>query len=169
MRNVRRFFCTVVTVAVMLISVMGATEASNKIPNYINPAEAAIGGVQIGATQDYVRRIYGEPTKVRDLSTKGPFGHSVEWTYGDSFRITFGDGHAYNIETYGNNGIKTPAGFAFGQNISRVIAYFGEDKVQRVENGGKITYRFSCAFWYGISFETDRRGDIARIYCWEAP
>lgn len=158
-----------VTMVVGLASVASAKPRMLMTEYYINPAEVAIGGVQIGSSMDYVRSIYGEPTHVKNKSSVGPFGASVEWTYGDSFKITFGDGQAYDVETSANNGIKTPAGFTVGQNIDLVLNYFGKDAADVTKDGSKKQYRFRCASYRGMSFVTDKHGKIQKIYLWEAP
>lgn len=140
--------------------------------NYVDPAEVAIGGVQIGSSMDYVRSIYGEPTTVRTYYDRVFYGNCEDWTYGDSFVIRFAQsGTAYSVASTKDNGIKTPAGFTVGQNINGVIDYFGSDKMTRTydKTSGTYIYRVYCNSYIYLVFTTDKKGKISRISLVENP
>ena len=133
-------------------------------PAYIDAAEAAIGGVQIGSKREYIRDIYGEPTRIEKGTSV--FGDYEYWYYGDSFKIYLMYG-AYYVESNADNGLKTPAGFTVGQYIQPVIDYFGSDTMKKSIHKGVTTYSFYVQAYKGIGIQTDRRGKITKIYCWE--
>lgn len=132
---------------------------------FIPKAEAALGGIQIGATVDYVRSIYGEPTKERVLDGHW-CGYTLEWTYGETFTIEFANGKVENITVTADNGIKTPAGFAVGQNISGPLAYYGEDTMEYPVKRHQTSYNFYASIGNGLNFMTDKKGKITKIILW---
>lgn len=145
-----------------LISVCSA--APKQYPT-VSIEEITLGGISIGSKQSYVRSVYGEPTEVERSNHSGPFGVTSKWVYGDSFILHFAsDGWVYAMETNANNGIKTKSGFAVGQNISRVLNYFGD----AVEHNGSY-YTVRANFYTSMSFKTDYRGKIISISCATAP
>lgn len=87
----------------------------------IDTDRAAIGGIAIGSKIEYVRSIYGEPTKIG----RSPNGNSIDWYYGDTFQITFADGRAVFVCSSGNNGLNTPDDVGVGMKARRVKKVFG--------------------------------------------
>jgi len=96
--------------------------------------EIAIGGISPGATQDYVRSIYGEPTKAS--RSKDHDGDTWEtWLYGDSFRLTWFVGpkgtYLHLLRTSAANGLATPRGIKVGSRVSEVLEKYGEPFVKQ--------------------------------------
>ena len=89
----------------------------------------AIGGIQIGASFERVRSIYGSPNKVRRLAGRDLrfwSGNSGEvWSYGNSFEITFIDGTARVITSKASNGIKTADGISVGDDAGKLWCTYG--------------------------------------------
>jgi hypothetical protein len=85
-----------------------------------------VGGIEYGASEEYVRSIYGTP---REVETKyNPFysgGKAVEWEYGNGFDITFVDGVVRRIEIGEPNGIKTKANISVGTDVNALFAAYG--------------------------------------------
>jgi hypothetical protein len=103
----------------------------------IPSSEVALGGIKLGASPEYVKSIYGEPTSY----DKGN-GDSIIYNYNNTFKIMFSGGkYMYWMETTANNGIKTPSGIAVGMNAS-VLDRYGEVYYDEVENGVR-----NKAFW----------------------
>ena len=103
----------------------------------IPPSEVALGGITLGASPEYVKSVYGEPTSY----DKG-YGDSIIYNYNNTFKIMFSGGkYMYWMETTANNGIKTPSGIAVGMNAS-VLDRYGDVYYDKVENGVR-----KKAFW----------------------
>lgn len=107
----------------------------------IPPSEVALGGINLGATPEYIKSIYGEPTSY-DQEREG----TIIYNYNGTFKIMFvfaGKSYQYMywMETTANNGITTPSGVAVGMNAS-VLDKYGEVYYDEFENG--IRYK---AFW----------------------
>ena len=82
-----------------------------------------VGGIEYGASENYVRSVYGAPHKVE--TKYNPFysgGQAVEWEYGSGFDITFVDGAARRIEIDARNGIQTKENIAVGTDVNTLIA-----------------------------------------------
>ena len=86
------------------IGLLGAgTAAQASVPQ----DALVVGGIEYGASENYVRSVYGAPHKVE--TKYNPFysgGQAVEWEYGSGFDITFVDGAARRIEIDARNGIQ---------------------------------------------------------------
>ncbi len=134
----------------------------------INPAEAAIGGVVVGSSEDYVRGIYGEPDKIEYLGDT-PFGYAKRWKYGKTFTVSFsGGGYVFDVTTTGNNGLKTPAGFTVGSDIADLIDYFGQTSVYQTEKDFHRVYKLFYGDSCGMNIQT-HKGKITKISCYENP
>ena len=102
----------------------------------------ALGGIELGATPERVRSIYGNPDGVkklvgRDVSFWG--GQSGEsWTYGNSFGITFIDGHALLISSSAQNGLKTPDGISVGDTAAKLYRTYGRAAKYSETKDGKL-------------------------------
>lgn len=106
----------------------------------------ALGGIELGATPERIRSIYGNPDGVKKLSKfdlrywGGQSGE--EWSYGNSFGITFIDGHALVIGSSAQNGIKTPDGISVGDTASRLYRLFGRAaKYSQTQDGKSYVYK----------------------------
>ena len=154
MKHHYSFFLTCLVAIFIFAANLSPAQASSFIPK----SEAALGGIQIGATADYVRSIYGEPTTARSLDGHW-CGYTSEWVYGETFKIDFENGTVTHVEVSANNGITTPAGFAVGQNISAPLAYYGDDTCERL----KRNYLFYASVGNWLNFTTDKKGNITNI------
>lgn len=105
---------------------MGTASAS--VPN----DELVVGGIEYGASAEYVRSVYGEPTEVEVKPDQAFYnGSAVEYEYGDSFELFLLDSQVRRIEIDRHNGIKTKAGIEVGSTLAQVKAAYGEpDKVR---------------------------------------
>jgi len=118
-------------VAFLVMFSFGAI-ASAEIP----PSEVALGGVPLGASPEYLKSVYGEPTRYERQND------SVIYNYNNTFRVMFANGkYMYWLETTANNGIGTPSGVRVGMPES-VLDQYGETYYTRQE--GNVTTK---AYW----------------------
>ena len=102
----------------------------------ISPSEVALGGIPLGASPEYLKSVYGEPTRYETGND------SVIYNYNDTFRVLFASGkYMYWLETTANNGIGTPSGIQVGMPES-VLEKYGETYFTRQE--GNVTTK---AYW----------------------
>jgi len=108
----------------LFASTIGFAQSKN-IPD----SEAALGGVHIGASMDYVRSIYGEPS---DYSYGyDTFGNPTTiYRYGNGYYFYVyynkaGESYINEITTDANNGIATPAGITVGTPEDVVMNTYG--------------------------------------------
>lgn len=89
----------------------------------------ALGGIQLGASPERVRSIYGSPDKIRHLTWRDLrfWGGSIGevWNYGNSFEITFIDGTARVVTSKASNGIKTADGISVGDDAGKLWRTYG--------------------------------------------
>ena len=102
--------------ALALMFMLSTADAATKV---IDTDRAALGGITIGSKIDYVRSIYGDPNKVRELNG------AVEWYYGDTFQINFVEGRATFVCSSGPNGLNTPDDVGVGMKARRATKVFG--------------------------------------------
>ena len=82
-----------------------------------NADQAAIGGISVGSSTEYIKGIYGEPKSIRIDENNNQDKDSQTWYYGDTFLIDFVNGIASCVITSGNNGLSTPAGVSVGMRL----------------------------------------------------
>ena len=130
------------------------------------PQDIALGGIQLGATMERVRSIYGEPDHKTQSTNNGPFGRVITWTYGNSFKLKFaGDSHTViDAETTANNGIKLPSGIGVGDNINAAKWHYDSMK-----QSAKNQYRFDCNWYLGVLLKTNNKGVIQSINMYMVP
>jgi len=130
------------------------------------PQDIALGGIQLGATMERVRSIYGEPDHKTQSPNNGPFGRVITWTYGSSFKLEFdGDSHTViGAETTANNGIKLPSGIGVGDNINAAKWHYDSMK-----QSAKNQYRFDCNWYLGVLLKTNNNGVIQSINMYMVP
>ena len=118
-------------------------------------SELTLGGINLGATPEYVKSVYGEPTKYEHSSD------NIIYNYNNTFRIMFSGGkYMYWIETTADNGIRTPSGVGVGMNAS-VLSNYGEPYYERNENG--IHYKAYWAKYRVVLIVGVRNGKIVSI------
>lgn len=107
----------------------------------------ALGGIQIGASFERVRSIYGSPNNVKRLVGRDLRfwdGNSGEvWSYGNSFEITFIDGTVRLITSKASNGIKTADGISVGDDAGKLWRTYG-----RAYKSMKNAYLYRNSFIY---------------------
>ena len=107
----------------------------------ISPSEVALGGIPLGASPEYLKSVYGEPTSY-DKSDDGVNYGGVIYNYNNTFKVYYADGkYMYWLETTANNGIGTPSGIRVGMPES-VLEKYGETYFTRQE--GNVTTK---AYW----------------------
>ena len=115
----------------------------------------AIGGIELGATPERVRSIYGAPSNVRKLYGRdlsywnGKSGE--EWFYGNSFRLGFIDGHLMLAGVTSKNGIKTPDGISVGDGAEKIYRAYGRAAKYAETPEGKL-YAYKNGYNY-LSFK----------------
>ena len=136
-----------IALGVSLLGV-GAAEAA------VSPDALVVGGIEYGASESYVRSIYGAP---REVETKfNPIyagGQAVEWEYGNDFDIVFVDGAVRQVEVDKPNGIQTAANIAVGTDVNALIAAYGQPDAI---HGDKYIYFVDGDSSIGLSFEIER-------------
>lgn len=117
------------------------------------PSSALVaGGIEYGASADYVQQVYGTPTEVETKHHSLWNGEVTEYEYGDSFELKFVDGYVRHIEISRHNGIKTAAGIEVGSTLDAVKAAYGEpDKIR----GDKYIYYCDEDRSIGLVFEIE--------------
>lgn len=102
--------------------------ASAAVPN----DALVVGGIEYGASAEYVRSVYGDPTEVETKPQQEFYnGTAIEYEYGDSFELFLLDNQVRRIEVDRHNGIKTKAGIEVGSTLAEVKAAYGEpDKIR---------------------------------------
>ena len=130
-------FLTVV-MALLLIQICCAAPVRD-VPR----EDIAIGGIYFGATENYVRSIYGNPDKVSYRAGNYPEPKDlIVWRYGETFEIIFDseDDKVYKVKSTGKNGLKTPVDFCVGNNIFSVQKYY-DGRCSFSKNNGKYYLR----------------------------
>lgn len=126
--------------------VAGAVALTAFIGSQFNVCDASIprgemflGSLTVGSTPAEMKKIYGEPTENR---------HQIENTYtaiyGKGVKIfyfSFGKGNILGIDITANNGWRTPAGIAVGDNISKVLEVYGQPDYSK-SNSIKTAYAY---------------------------
>nr|DAK26700.1 MAG TPA: CAP-associated protein [Caudoviricetes sp.] len=153
-----RILLLLVAVTFLMMQTCLAAAPWKEIPK----EDIAIGGVNLGATRDYVESVYGKPDSVehKDLNC-GEIIHLEINRYGTSFFVTYDldTTRVVEVKSTGNNGLKVPAGFAVGDNISDVRKYYNGAGFSRKKNEQHYT-----ADWYlNLHFEADSKGKIKEI------
>ena len=107
----------------------------------ISPSEIALGGIPLGASPEYLKSVYGEPTSY-DKSDDGVNYGGVIYNYNNTFKVYYADGkYMYWLKTSANNGIGTPSGICVGMPES-VLEKYGETYSTHQE--GNVTTK---AYW----------------------
>ncbi len=146
MIDLKKVFASLAAGAVLT---MGTTICAASVA----PAALVAGGIEYGASADYVQQVYGAPSEIETKHHHELFSGAVtKYEYGDSFEVTFVDGLARHIEISRHNGIKTAAGIEVGSTLEEVKAAYGEpDKI----HGDKYIYLCDDNLDLGIVFEVE--------------
>ena len=112
-----------------------------------------VGGIEYGASESYVRSVYGAP---REVETKyNPIyadGQATEWEYGNDFDIVFVDGAVRQVEIGARNGVQTAANITVGTDVNTLIAAYGQPDVMR---GDQYIYFVNGDTSIGFVFEIE--------------
>ena len=131
------------------ISFLGMTAVQASVPQ----DALAAGGIAYGASESYVRSIYGAPREVETKYDSMYAGsHVTEWEYGSDFDITFVDGFVRRIEVGASNGIRTKDDIAVGSDLNALIAAYGQPDAI---HGDDYIYYVDGDQTIGFSFEIE--------------
>ena len=148
-----RFLLFLIGILSLNISICSAAKA-------FNADQAAIGGISVGSSTEYIKGIYGEPNSIRvdeDSQDK-----SVQtWYYGDTFLIDFVNGIVSGVITSGNNGLATPAGVSVGMKKKVMTSKYGSPKTTD-KYGSRAIYTYQTDSGVGMIFVV-RDGIISEI------
>jgi len=163
MSNIKKFFSFVVFAVFMATSICFAGPETGDIPK----EELALGGITLGATEDYVKKIYGNPTNVTYDYGDFENAHRKTFDYGGTFKITFSNDKVLEAETTANNGIKTPSGFSVGSRVSDVMNYYNRVGTPGSNGavGGRSTdmIRYDHKWYMNLVFHTNSNGQVTKI------
>ena len=163
-----KIFILCLTFALM-IGAVTCIAARRGFEDDIPAADIAIGGIELGASESYVKRIYGEPDDI-SFQEHGFMGYRTKtYRYGNSFFIMFWQGNkggtkwrVVDVKTTANNGLKTPRGFTVGMSRAALLDYYGA-------GSGDETYSRYHAIWYlNIMFRFEA-GKISEIHIYPTP
>ncbi len=157
-----RKFCKSLVLSCLLTLVMASVCLAYTPPKEIPESDIAIGGITLGASVDYVRSIYGAPDSITDINNGKGSEPLTLFRYGDSFFVYLNQhsGRVAKVESTGNNGLKTPAGFAVGMKISDVARHYKD--AGRSADGGKF-YAYTAKWWKILAFQANDEGIITSI------
>ena len=131
------------------LSLLGSGAAEATVPQ----DALVVGGIEYGASDSYVRSIYGAP---REVETKfDPAyvdGQGVEWEYGSEFDIVFVNHVVRRVEIGARNGIQTKDGIAVGTDVNALIATYGQPDAMR---GDQYIYYAEGDAAIGFMFEIE--------------
>ena len=131
------------------VSLLGSAAAEAAVPQ----DALVVGGIEYGASESYVRSVYGAP---REVETKFDSiyagGQGVEWEYGSDFDIVFVNDIVRRVEIGARNGIQTKDGIAVGSDVNALVAAYGQPDAIR---GDKYIYYVDGDASIGFSFEIE--------------
>ena len=156
MKKLTSFF-----LALLIVVVYGCTMCYANIAN----EELSLGGITLESSSDYVRGIYGEPDRIVKSNSRFT-GPMQTYYYGTSFRLMMKNDKVEQLDSTGNNGIKTPSGICVGMTRSDLEATYGKpNKVNRNTAGYISNYYYGSEnnFYTGAQFRFDGSGRISSI------
>ncbi|WP_037366642.1 hypothetical protein [Selenomonas sp. FOBRC6] len=131
------------------VSLLGSAAAEAAVPQ----DALVVGGIEYGASESYVRSVYGAP---REVETKFDSiyagGQGVEWEYGSDFDIVFVNDMVRRVEIGARNGIQTKDGIAVGSDVNALVAAYGQPDAIR---GDKYIYYVDGDASIGFNFEIE--------------
>lgn len=143
-----------------------SNDASKRIPL----EQMRIGGIGLGDSLDYVKSIYGEPTKIgekgKNYLYNGLYGYDI--MYGDSFKLNVieeNDGREIitDIISVNNNGLAMPCGIKGGSSIDDVFKNFGMPWFTINSKDGPTGYVYRSVGTPKILFFTDKKHVVIGI------
>lgn len=134
--------------------------------SYIGNGHIAIGGISLTSSEAYVQSVYGAPDDVSYEYDPVTVDTIHTANYGNSFFITYNrKGGVLQVRTTANNGLKTPAGFSVGQDISMVTDYFSPSELGKEKN----FYHCSGSWDQNIMFKYNGKKKISEISIYWTP
>ena len=131
------------------VSLLGSAAAEAAVPQ----DALVVGGIEYGASESYVRSVYGAP---REVETKFDSiyagGQGVEWEYGSDFDIVFVNDMVRRVEIGARNGIQTKENIAVGTDVNTLIAAYGQPDTIR---GDDYIYFVDGDQTIGFAFEIE--------------
>ena len=134
----------------------------------------AIGGVQIGSNEEYVRSIYGKPDRIEynkyaDGTNKQ--GSTIyTYIYGGTFNILFCGNNRIPMQvgeiiSTANNGITTEAGLSVGDTESKITELYGTENLKTYhKKDGVIQYVYTIGKGFGRAFTVYvKHGEVIKI------
>lgn len=140
--------------SVMLVMTCVASAAGR-----ISMSEVSLGGISIGSSMDYVRSVYGEPTKIK--TDKTPYQSWSYYRYGNSVELAVldNDNTVHEIQVTANNGFATPAGVTVGMDRNTLYSVYG-----RPMSSNSTGCFYSASADCGLTFTfNSRTGKITKI------
>ena len=117
-------------------------------------------GVQLGATFENVKNVFGVPERVTKEEIKSEaYGDFLETTmiYGNnSIVVKFYNGNAWRIESNSDNGWRTPDGVTVGMSLKDVYAKLGKEDIKSPAENGETLY------WY--NHDTKQQRNPGNLY-----
>ena len=142
---------------ICILSLNGSICSAAKV---FNADQAAIGGISVGSSTEYIKSIYGEPNSIHvDENTQDT--DTQTWYYGDTFLIDFVNGIASCVVTSGSNGLATPAGVSVGMKKKTMKSKYGSPKTTE-KYGNRAIYTYQTDNGVGMVFIV-RDGIISEI------
>lgn len=152
-------------VAAFMLMQMAVCQAGGNIPK----EDVALGGIPLNVSEEYVRSVYGAPDDI-SYKTDGGFGKTKKFAYGTSFYVTFDNrNRVIDVMSNGNNGLKTPPGFAVGMPMSEVKAYYGSAGYDNQGKDGTWSIRYSSDWGVYIKYIADEDEMIKAIHVYMLP
>lgn len=106
---------------------------------------SVLGGIPLGATEEYIKQLYGESTSVQDKIYDADDGYCLSriLKYGDTFELCVNvDDRVHGLKNYlwsakstGNNGITTSRGITVGSSVADVRRAYRDIKLKDYNDG----------------------------------
>jgi len=127
--------------------------------------ELSLGGITLQSSTDYVRSVYGEPERIVKSNSRFT-GPMQTYYYGTSFRLMVKDGKVTQLDSTGNNGIKTPSGISVGMTRNDLETIYGKPNRVNRDSAGYISdyyYGSDSNYYTGAKFNFNGSGRISAI------
>ena len=118
--------------AIMFAAMLMISSATNYCLANLPDDEFALGGIPVGSSVDYLKRVYGEPSQVIQINDPLHRGVARRYIYGEGLFFETSDNTIIRICVYTNNKIKTPLGVGVGDAAYRALETYGnpDDKIR---------------------------------------
>ena len=127
----------------------------------IEADRAALGGITVGSSANYIKSICGEPKEIKTDYDKSKNLTFVTWYYGDTFQIRFVNETVASLTSSGNNGLTTPDGVGVGMKKSVMRSTYGKP-AQVDKYNSRAIYSYNVDNRFNMLFLV-RNGIISEI------